>query len=115
MKVKNKMGKKRGRPSKAEVFEREQAKIKEENSLKEELKAAGTATVPLFSIGDQVKMVIVNTLGTRIKKGIVVRQDVGSPGFVLVNWDDVDKQWAPAGRLEFVPKELKKIKKTKKS
>ena len=53
------------------------------------------SSVPLFKVGEYV-----NIIGKKVFKGMVIRQDLNSPTFVLVAWKDGSRQWHGAFNLE---------------
>jgi hypothetical protein len=110
--------KKRGRPSKAEIADREALKLAQENAIKEELlKKQGTQEAPktstgipypIFKVDDVVQQVDgVLVTGVDRKKGYVTRQDIDSY-LVHVAWDDGTKTWAHAICLEPEPPKVRK-------
>jgi hypothetical protein len=114
---------KRGRPTKEEVLKREKDRLDRENQLKDQLiqqaaisqdileedsrddisestedkKSPVSTNVPIFKVGEFVKE---NNPYTKYSyKGMVSRQDVGMPKYVLVMWKDGSKQWHAADSL----------------
>lgn len=123
--------KKRGRPSKADILAREQAKVKEENIA---IKPAATihlqneenigddedstgeiigidkispirslVEVPIFKYDDRVRLLEQIVDGSEPKYGYVQRHDSDS-NFVFVRWKDGSADWRIANVLIPAPK-----------